>query len=1124
MNFKVLTAPGPLKAPLFLKTLLRMKIAVALILVFTVQSYGKSVAQVVTISERNVPLRAVIKKIEEQTGYYFWYEKDLLKNARTVTVRFSNTPLKKALEDCLKDQPFGFEIISKTIWLRPLETAAVQQVQEITGTVKDSLGNPLTAATIEIRGKAVSTITDQNGQFKIHAEPGDVIIISYVGYERKQILVRKETFNLDVVLTEMPREIENIVVTALGIKRADKALSYNVQSVAGDELTRNKDANFVNSLAGKVAGISINAGSAGIGSAARVVMRGTKSISGNNNALYVIDGIPVLNSTNLSTNAPAGQVTDIFSANTGSDIMSSINPEDIESISTLTGAAAAALYGSQGQNGVILINTKSGNKDRKTNLGLVNNTMYFTPLVMPEFQHTYGQTEEGSYYSWGPKLSTPSSYRPRDFFQMGNNTTFGLNFSTGTDRNQTFVSGAMVRANGIIPNNTLSRYNLSARNTSKFLNDKLTLDLNTRYIGQTEKNMVAQGLYHNPLVPIYLFPPGGNIEAFKVYERYNPDRLFPTQYWPYIGDQFRTENPWWIINREPIENTSKRLLLGATLKYDLFDWLNITARGNMDRTEIVNSYKRYASTDELFAGYGGSFYVSNTTAQALYGDLMANINKKVGNFTITGNIGGQRTESSSRTLAAGGGIAKGSPPNIFTTDNVAGSTGAGAGSGTAGQPDRTSFQSVFGLGGVSYKNMLFLDGSYRIDWYSQLYFNDASKLYLTYPSVGAAAVLSDLFNIPSGVVSYAKIRANYAKVGNPPRIYNGGPQVFLIAAGNINQNSPLHYPLKPERTSSWEAGANLKFLDNKINLDVTLYKTETYDQIFEVTQSASSGGNSTFLINAGQVNNRGIEGALGYKGNIGPLKWSSNATFTLNQNKVQKLFNTTGVDGNVISVDTINVAGGGSYQQKAAIGGSLSAIYTTAQLKLDQNGYVMLPLSVDGSKYIHAGNADPKYTIGWNNGFNYKNLSLNFLVFARIGGVGVSATQAMMDAYGVSQTSAEARERGSVTINGYPYQDVQSYYTQMGSGLNGVLGYYVYSATNVRLKELSLGYTIPGKLLGNVVKNLKLAVTGNNLFMFYNKAPFDPESTASSGTYYQGFDYFRQPSLRGIGFSINAQF
>jgi TonB-linked SusC/RagA family outer membrane protein len=1113
------------------KTWIVTKTIIIMLLATITMASAKSYSQNLTLDIKNARMELVFNKIEKLSDYSFIYEKNLLRKIGKVDVAVYNKSIDDAMSEILKGQPLEYVISNKFIVISPkavqikstfLSNPIIQLIA-ITGIVKDANGATISGVTVLNKTTNKKVITDALGAFKIDASTGDILVFSFVGYIKQSIIVDTKT-ELPITLVETQNELNQVVVTAMGIKRSSKSLTYNVQEIKGEELLRNRDANFVNSLTGKVAGVTINASSAGIGGATRVIMRGSKSIAGNNNAMYVIDGIPVSNSTNANGGI-AGQMGDIFSANTSSEIISLLNADDIESISALTGAAAAALYGSQGQNGVILITTKKGKSD-KTQLSLSNNTSFFSPLVMPKFQHTYGQSEPGSYYSWGPKLNTPSAYKPKDFFQTGNNSTTGLTFSTGTEKNQTFLSGSMVRANGIIPNNELKRYNFSIRNSSQFLNDKLSLDVNAMYVSQTEQNMVAQGLYHNPLVPIYLFPPGGDINTFKTFERYDATRLFPVQFWPYIGDQFRTENPYWIINRESSVNSTRKLLLSASLKYTVNNWLNITTRGRLDRTDILGNQQRYASTDLLFSSPGGSFNVGQGTTEVLYGDIIANVNKKFGDYTITGNVGGSRSDFTSQGLGAGGGIEAGSPPNIFTTNNVSGDKGTGAGSGSAGQPSRTSNQSIFAMAGISYKNMLFLEGSYRYEWYSQLYFNPQSQLYLTYPSIGASAVLTDLFNLRSDAVSFIKIRGNYAEVGNPPRIYDGGPQVFSLSVGTINQDVTYHLPLFPERTKAWEVGANLKFLRNKISLDVTLYNTNTIDQIFTVNQSASSGGNGRFLINAGKINNKGIEATLGYNGKLGSVQWESNTTFTLNQNTVKKLYSTTGEDGNLIFRDSINIAGAGSYKQMLVLGGNMSAIYTTSKLQQDQNGYIYLNprVSVDNKNSMFVGNADPKYTIGFNNNFSYKNINLSFLVLARVGGVGVSATQAMMDAYGVSQTTAQAREKGSITINSSPYTDVQQYYTSMGSGLNGVLGHYVYSATNVRLRELSLGYTIPGKFFNNVIQSLKLAAIANNVFMFYNKAPFDPESTASSGTFYQGIDYFRQPSLRSFGFSINARF
>ncbi|MCS4226368.1 SusC/RagA family TonB-linked outer membrane protein [Sphingobacterium sp. BIGb0165] len=1112
--------------------LARAMCTAVLVVYCTVSAAGQTLF---TLKKQSIKMADLIKAINKETGYNILYSNQIFNDKRAIDVDFNQATIHQVMSKLLDGTDLQYNIKDNAIMINrdsqkkelPTSTRATNQQQGISGKVTDPSGKPLQGATVFLKGKNLSTDTDKDGLFTLpQAKVNDVLEVRFVGYDTKDYTIVSLQDRISISLSPGDNVLDAVVVTALGIKKSTRSLTYNIQDVKGEELTRNRDPNFVNSLTGKIAGVTINASSSGIGGATRVVMRGTKSITGNNNALYVIDGVPVLNTTDLRTNMPAGQINDIFSASTGSDIISMINPDDIESISTLTGAAAAALYGSQGQNGVIIINTKSGQKGR-TSLSLMNNTNFMTPLVMPKFQNTYGRSDEGSYFSWGPKLTEPSSYRPADFFQTGATSMTGFTFDTGKENNQTFFSGGMTQGRGIIPNNNLSRYNFSFRNTSSFLDDKLQLDLNGMYLSQMERNMVAQGLYHNPIVPVYLFPPGGNFEAIKAFERYNPDRLFPTQYWPFGGAPFQMQNPYWTAYRIPLENNTTRILLGGSLKYKVNDWLNITGRAKLDHTRLTSDRKMYASTDMLFAGYGGAFFINENNTQALYGDLLANINKTFGDFTLTANVGGSRVESSSRFLAAGGGIAQGSPPNVFTTDNISGSTGTGAGSGTARQPDKTSFQSLLGNFSLAYKNMLFLDGSYRYDWYSQLYFNKDSKLYLTYPSIGVSAILTDAFpEIKSNALSYLKVRANFSQVGNPPRLYEGGPQVYLLATGGINQNTPLRYPLRPERTDAWEAGLNLKFLKDKINLDVTLYNTNTYDQIFTITQSATSGGNQSFLLNAGRVNNKGIEANLGYNGTLGAVNWNSNAVFTLNRNTAKELYSTVGADGRRVATDTINIAGGGSYQQKVAVGGNMSAIYITSKLARDQNGYIALNpgVSVDNREYFYAGNADPNYTIGFNNSFRYKNFNLSFLVFGRFGGVGVSATQAMLDAYGVSQTTADARDLGYVTVNGAPYPNVEQYYTQMGSGTNGVLAYYVYSATNIRLRELAFGYTIPQQYLGKWIKSINASIIGNNLFMLYNKAPFDPESTPSTGTYFQGFDYFRQPSLKSLGFSIRAQF
>jgi TonB-linked SusC/RagA family outer membrane protein len=386
--------------------------------------------------------------------------------------------------------------------------------KKLSGIVKDDKGDPLIGVNVSFKGSPTGTVTGLDGRFSILAAKGNIIEFSYVGYTTKYITVG-DASSLTVVLEEDAKALDEVVVTALGIKRAEKALSYSVQQVKSDAINDVKDANFVNGLTGKVAGVSINRSSSGIGGATRVVMRGAKSIVGNNNVLYVVDGMPI-------GNPSKGEINNDYSTPGGGEGISDFNPEDIESLSILTGPAAAALYGSSAANGVILINTKKG-QEGKLKISISNNTEFMTPYVMPEFQNRYGNAK-GSYKSWGEMLQQPSTFRPKDFFKTGANIMNAANFSVGNKNNQTFVSVATTNSTGIIPNNEYYRYNFTLRNTASMLNDKLHLDLGASYVLQGDQNMLSAGRYFNPLVPLYLFPRGEDFEAVKVYERYDTNR------------------------------------------------------------------------------------------------------------------------------------------------------------------------------------------------------------------------------------------------------------------------------------------------------------------------------------------------------------------------------------------------------------------------------------------------------------------------------------------------------------------------------------------------------------------------------------------------------------------------
>lgn len=1098
-----------------------MKLTFILLVVGLLRSQAEGYAQTVTFSGKNVGIEKVFRAIEDQTGYAVFANKDLLKNVRRVSVSARDMPLTDFLELALKDQPIGYQIENRTIFIKEKAAAPPAQAPEqatisqpppiqITGAVSNAEGSPLAGATIMIKKGRSSAVTDAEGRFTINALPDQVLVISFIGYQTVEEPVKGRTA-IHIVLQKTLSELNQVVITALGIKKASKALTYNVQEVGGDEVNKVKDANFVNSLSGKVAGITINSASSGIGGSVRVVMRGAKSLFGNNNALYVVDGIQLPDLTSTQPN-------DVFQgAGATGDGISFINPDDIASISVLTGPAAAALYGSQAANGVVLITTRKGTPG-KVRLNLSNSNSFYSPFVMPEFQNEYGSTPQ-SYFSWGNKLSKPSGYKPSDFFQTGVNITNAFNFSTGSENNQTYLSGANVSAQGIIPNNKLNRYNFSIRNTSTFLDDRFNLDLGLMYIKDDEQNMLLQGQYFNPLIPVYLFPRGDDISKYQVFERYDGARNFKTQFWPFGDLGFQMQNPYWIINRDFFNNNKERYMASASLKYKLTDWMDIAGRVKLDNNGTVGEKKYMASTSGLFASPAGAYFNQNARTKQTYGDVLLNINRSFGLYSITANVGASILDTRYSLTGFGGNLL--SVPNLFSYTNV---NMAQATPTQDGYHDQT--QSVFASIQANYRNMVFLDATSRNDWSSALANTTSKSIF--YPSIGLSAVLTDILHLRSDILSFAKVRGSYAEVGNAPQRYVSITTYPIIGGFPVTSSYLPATGLQPERTRSYEAGVNLRFWHNHINLDVTAYTSSTNNQLFNPVLAPST-GYSSFYINAGQVRNKGVEASLGYNEKVGPLDWNSTATFTLNRNKIIRLLSdyTDKTTGQLVSVDSLSVGGTGSYMMALTKGGSIGDIYVTT-LATDEHGYINVgqvtqTVTADPNTYIKAGNYAPRYNIGFRNSFSYKNFNFSFLVSARVGGVCVSVTQAIMDRFGVSAASAKARDAGGVFVNGYKIP-AEPFYTVAGGGVAGVGSLYTYSATNVRLGEAALSYTLPASIFHDRIQGITLSVTGRNLFMFYNKAPFDPESTANTGTYYQGIDYFIQPSLRNVGFGVKVQF
>lgn len=1067
----------------------------------------------VTLNLQNTKLVQVISAIEKQTSYLFVYDSNV-DVQREVSINVKAAPLKSVLNQLFDESNIAYSIEKESIILSKKQKAEVKSSgpRKITGVVKDSDGNLIIGASIIVKGQSnygAATNIDGNFGFNIPADAKQ-LQVSYMGMKTQLVDVANRA-NFEIVLESTNVKMDEVVVTALGIKKEAKSLSYNVQQISADNVNKSGDASFVNSLNGKVAGVTINASSSGTGGSSRVVMRGAKSIAGNNNALYVIDGIPM---PSLSSS----QASDIYGgAGQSGDGIASINPDDIESYSVLSGPSAAALYGSSAANGVILITTKKGQKD-KVVVNVSNSTTFSKPLILPKFQNTYGQSEQGSYYSWGEKLTTPSSYNPADFFQTGFNTTNTVSLSTGNEKNLTYVSAGSVNSSGIVHNNNFDRYNFSVRNTSSMMNNKLTMDLGFMTGNIKEQNMISQGLYFNPLVPLYLFPAGDDFSKVQIYQRYNADRNFQTQFWTYGDQGLSMQNPYWITENDLFVNHKERYMANASLKYEIAKWINVSGRLKMDRSIDKYEKKFKASTNTLFASDNGYYSLYNDNTNQYYGELMVSINKNFlgDKLNLTANVGSSFEDVQNNEDLYGGkllGVA-----NLFTFGNVNPNTAVASQSGY-----HKMKQSIFASSQIGYRSMVYLDLTGREDWVSTI-----NKPFF-YPTVGLSGIITDIFKCSTDIMPYMKVRVSYSEVGNEPNLFLTNP-TYALSSGYPNTQTRMPNPdLKPERTKSWEGGINFIFLKNKVKLNLTAYQSSTYNQFFEPTLSSSS-GYSSVIVNAGRVDNKGIEITAIYDQNFGKLNWTSTLTYSLNRNKIKELLKnwTNPINGDVISLSQIDMGGTGSYKMVLKEGGSMGDIYVNT-LKTDEHGAIYVHpsdqvVTADANNYVYAGNSSPKYNLGWNNGFSWKGLSLNFLLSARVGGIVVSNTQAIMDAFGASKASADARDAGGALVNGKRIP-AKEYYTTVGGGATGGIGsMYCYSATNVRLGELTLGYDVPVSKWTKYVKNLNVSFIGRNLFFLYNKAPYDPELTANTGTYYQGVDYFMMPSLRNLGFSVKLQF
>lgn len=1090
---------------LYLKNIRKSILIICLLLVGSA-IYAQNSSKI-TIKRKNISLQEALAEVRKLTHMSISYNDSQLPVNR-ISLDIEKQPLEQALKVILKGTGFTYLIKDNYIMIVPEQNIKKAKSRNISGNVVDAKGEPLIGVTVIEKGTTNGAVTDLDGNYKITTKTAtSVLVFSYVGYQTKETHATENIVN--IVLEDGAQELGEVVVTALGIKRSEKALSYNVQKVGNDAVTTVKSANFMNSLSGKVAGVNINASSAGMGGAARVVMRGPKSISQSNQALYVIDGIPV---TGRSQGELKGDAM-MYANQPGTESIADVNPEDIESISVLSGPAAAALYGSAAAQGVVMITTKKG-QEGKVSVTISNSSQFANPFVMPKFQDQY-VNRPGEIKTWGDKATSEfGTYEPADFFNTGTNIQNNISLTAGTSKNQTYLSVGTTNAQGIIPNNSYDRYNFTFRNTTSFLNDKMTCDFNFNYIREKDKNLMAQGQWFNPLTSLYLFPRGESFDAIRTFEVYDPVRKIYVQNWNY-GDALKMQNPYWVANRMNRTNDRNRYMVSASLKYEILDWLNVTGRLRWDDAATKQEDKRYASTLKLFAPSDYGFYgYDKINDQTLYGDLMLNINKTLGeNFSISSNMGASFSRLKYDVTGFQGGLK--APSNVFTPNAID--------YGNATNDNRPIFESykhyinsMFISAELGYRSMLYLTLTGRNDWDSALHGTAQTSFF--YPSVGVSAVISEMAKMPQ-MINYLKVRASWASVGSAiePNLSSAWRYEYNPALGTY-KTVTYKFPKKfyPERTDSWEAGVTARLFGNALSVDLTVYQSNTRKQTLLRDVTSGAAGFNKEYIQTGNIRNRGLELSVGYTKSWADFTWSSSLAYSMNRNKIVELLE----NPNEV-VRQAGLSGCGVVLKK---GGGMGDIYTYTDFKRDAEGNIALDsngnvMQTNLSNPQYRGSVLPKGNLGFSNDFSWKGVNLGFVLTARLGGICMSQTQAILDEYGVSAVSAEARNNGGIAVNTGKIS-AEGYYAVVG-GDNPIWSEYIYSATNVRLQEAHISYTLPRKWLKS--KELTLGVTANNLFMIYRKAPFDPESTASTGTYYQGFDYFMQPSLRTLGFNIKLK-
>ena len=991
----------------------------------------------------------------------------------------------------------------------------------VKGVVCDAQGEAIVGVNIIEKGTMNGVTTDRRGKFSLEVDLHGTLIVSFVGYRTRIIPVEGRT---DFVITLEHDYIllDDVIVTALGLQKKESALSYAAIQVDKDELVRVKNPNMIVALMGKVAGMQVNRSSSGMGGAVKVVMRGNRSVAGNNQPLYVIDGVPMLNESSEQPYTAIGGTADAGNRDAG-DGISNLNPEDIESISILKGAPAAALYGTQAANGVILITTKKGLAG-KQEVAFTSSVAFDKAMMLPKLQNHYGMSDEIE--SWGERESITTGNPIPSFFRTGVTAIHSLSFMTGNERVQTYFSYANTMGKGILGKHELSKHNINFRETATFYEGRLKIDGNVNLLNQHVKNRpVPGGFYMNPLVGLYRFPRGMDITEYKEhFEVWSEERHLNVQNWHAPTEDFE-QNPYWIQERITSRDQRMRVIASLALNLKITNCFSVQARGNVDYVNDKFRQKYYASTAPALAGNNGRYIDSGNEQEQTYGDVIGTYKGKFSDFSLDVSLGVSISRKKANELRYDSKTASLKFANVFNIANINMNTSAYISERIDAIRE---IQSLFVTAQIGFRDYLFLDVSARNDWSSTLAYTSRESRGFFYPSIGVSCLMNRVLKLPEQVTS-GKVRVAWSKVGNDIPLYITNPVAHVLAGGGIQASDAASFEeMKPEMSLSVEVGTEWKFFDSRLHIDFTYYQTHTKNQFFKLP--AKDGDEYAYrYVNAGNIQNTGVELMIeGTPVEIKNFSWKTGINYAFNKNKVVRLH----VELPVFQYGPYGFSS--SYAMKLKKGGSFGDIYGKA-FKRDTDGKILyetdgerqgLPMIEGDGNTVKVGNANPDFTLGWTNAFSWKGLELSLLVDGRYGGKVLSQTQADMDMYGVTKVTGDARDRGYVILEGEKITNVKGFYKSIVGGRAGVTEYYMYDATNFRLRELALGYTFPKRWMEatKFFRDVQLAFTARNLFFIYKEAPFDPDLILSTGNDNQAIEVYGMPTTRSMGFSLRIMF